>query len=431
LTLAAEPHGQPSSARPALLIPTRHIGNGALWLAVFLSGFVIQEPAPYEVYMLGLLAVWMACGLRLRREFAPLIICILVYIAGGLASTPMTTDIGSAVFYISITAFLALTSVFYAAVLAEDPGKCRIIRRAYIASAVLVALVGIAGYFHLFPGAGYFTLYERARGTFQDPNVFGPFLVLPALFLVQDILRKPLKQNLAGLLLLAILVLGIFLSFSRGAWGVLALSGLVLYALTLIHIRDPGQRLKLVLLAVAGVIGLFTLLGLALSIDTVSEMFQQRARLVQEYDGARLGRFARHVLGFEMVLERPFGIGPQQFSTFFPEDEHNVYLKAFTTHGWVGGIAYLTLAVWTLAAMVPHLFQNRAWTPFLQCVFAVFAAHMILGAVIDTDRWRHMWMLYGLAWGLIAAARLERTMRTGKKRADTTTGLRPPGEPVR
>ncbi|GGB54949.1 O-antigen polymerase [Roseibium aquae] len=407
MTLTAGHCGQAAPAPPQPLIPARQIGNGALWLAVFLSGFVIREPAPYEVYMLGLLAVWMACGLKLRREFAPLIIALLLYIAGGLASTPMTPDIGDAVFYIAITAFLALTAIFYAAVIAEDPDRCRIIRKAYITSAVLVSSIGIAGYFELFPGAGYFTLYDRARGTFQDPNVFGPFLVLPALFLVQDILRAPLRRTLPGLLALILIVGGIFLSFSRGAWGGLALSGLILYLITLIHVRSPLARLRLIGLGALGCLGVIGLLGVALSFDTVFDMFQQRARLVQEYDAARLGRFARHALGFEMVLEKPFGIGPQQFNTYFPEDEHNVYLKAFTTHGWLGGVTYLILAVWTLLAMVPLLFQNRPWTPFLHCIFAAFAAHMILGAVIDTDRWRHMWMLFGLAWGLIAASRLD------------------------
>ena len=42
-------------------------------------------------------------------------------------------------------------------------------------------LAGIAGYFNLIPGGhDLLTLYERARGTFKDPNVFGAFLV-PAL----------------------------------------------------------------------------------------------------------------------------------------------------------------------------------------------------------------------------------------------------------
>ena len=39
------------------------ISTGAVGLGVLLSGFVIREPAPYELYMAGLIAVWAFCGL--------------------------------------------------------------------------------------------------------------------------------------------------------------------------------------------------------------------------------------------------------------------------------------------------------------------------------------------------------------------------------
>ena len=66
------------------------------------------------------------------------------------------------------------------------------------------------------------------------------------------------------------------------------------------------------------------------------------------------------------------------------------------------------MAGWTFAALVPLLFKSRPWTPFVQCVFAVFAAHLVLSLIIDTDHWRHMYMLYGIAWGMIATDRMER-----------------------
>ncbi len=48
-----------------------------------------------------------------------------------------------------------------------------------ILAALIAAVCGIAGYFRLFPRAfDLFTLYGRAKGTFNDPNVFGPFLIL-------------------------------------------------------------------------------------------------------------------------------------------------------------------------------------------------------------------------------------------------------------
>nr|WP_319386894.1 O-antigen ligase family protein [uncultured Roseibium sp.] len=395
-------------------LPVRSLGNGALWLAAFLSGFVIEEPAPYELYMALLTVVWLACGLKLRREFGPLIICLMLYITGGIASIPIANDFGDASMYMAVSGFLAITAIFYAAILAEKPERFRIIQNGYTASAVLVSLVGIAGYFQLFPGADYFTLYDRARGTFKDPNVFGPFLVLPTLLIIQRLLRDSVLKNVLLLLPLTVLLLGIFLSFSRGAWGVLFAGVLVIYFLALVTEQGNRRRMRLIMLGFAGVLAVFALLAAALSIDTVASMFEQRARLVQDYDSARLGRFARYALGFQLVMEHPLGLGTLGFRNYFPEDTHNVYLKSFTTYGWLGGVTYIVLALWTLAAMVPLLFKSRPWTGFTHCVFAVFVAHLILSVIIDTDRWRHMYMLYGLAWGLIAADRLEtRQSRSG------------------
>lgn len=366
MSAVADAHGSVSVARVPFGPSAKSLGNGALWLAAFLSGFVIEEPAPYELYMAVLSVVWLACGLKLRREFGPLIICMMLYTAGGIASIPMAQEMGDAIMYIAVSGFLAITSIFYAAILADDPNRIRIIQNGYIVSAIFVATIGIAGYFHLFPGAAYFTLYDRARGTFQDPNVFGPFLVLPTVLLIHRLLRGPVFRNL--------------------------------------HV-------------VAGVLAVFALLAAALSIDTVSQMFEQRARLVQEYDGARLGRFARYALGFQLVMEHPLGIGALEFNKYFPEDEHNVYLKGFTTYGWLGGTVYIIMAIWTLCALVPLLFKARPWTGFTQCVFAVFVAHLILSVIIDTDHWRHMYMLYGLSWGLIAIDKLERKRFFGNRQA--------------
>lgn len=406
MSVLADHSGGAHFARTSVGLPARSLGNGALWLAAFLSGFVIEEPAPYELYMALLSVVWLACGLKLRREFGPLIICLMLYVSGGVASIPMAREMGDAAMYVAVSGFLAVTAIFYAAILADDPGRYRVIQSGYTVSAVLVASIGVAGYFNLFPGASYFTLYDRARGTFQDPNVFGPFLVLPTVLLIQRLLSHSVLRNLHLLVPLAILLLGIFLSFSRGAWGVLLAAVLLVYFLALVTEKSSRRRARLVLLGALGVLAGFALIAAALSVDSVSEMFAERAKLVQSYDGARLGRFARYALGFQLVMEYPLGLGPLEFNKYFPEDEHNVYLKGFTTYGWLGGTVYIFMALWTLCALVPLLFKSRPWTPFTQAVFAVFTAHLILSVVIDTDHWRHMYMLYGLSWGLIAAEKL-------------------------
>lgn len=396
------------AARAPARISAARLADCALWIAVFLGGFVIREPAPYELYMIVLVAIWALSGLTLKAAFGPMIVCYLLYLAGGLIAVSVASDLGAAAMYMAVSGFLVVTAIFYSAVVCEAPQRLLVIRGAYVASAAIVALIGILGYFGAIPGASLFTLYDRAKGTFQDPNVFGPFLVLPAAFLFHDILNRPLSKNLASIALALLLCFAIFLSFSRAAWGLVAFTALGLYAVTFVNERTPARRARLVGLALLGAFLLILLLAAALSSDTIAAMFEERAKLVQTYDGSRLGRFARHAIGFQMVMERPLGLGPLEFRNYFPEDEHNSYLKAFTSYGWLGGISYLTLVGWTLWRLFPLMFQPRPWISFSQCVFIVLFGHAIIAMVIDTDHWRHMYLLIGLAWGLVAAEAAER-----------------------
>ncbi|RYE73298.1 MAG: hypothetical protein EOP19_29475, partial [Hyphomicrobiales bacterium] len=60
------------------------LGNGAIALGVFLSGFVISEPAPYELYLVGLIAIFGLVGaLRISAGTAPLLVLLLLFNAGG------------------------------------------------------------------------------------------------------------------------------------------------------------------------------------------------------------------------------------------------------------------------------------------------------------------------------------------------------------
>ncbi|TIX38938.1 MAG: hypothetical protein E5V36_20750, partial [Mesorhizobium sp.] len=172
----------PAAAVNAKLIAL--IASGAVFLGVFLSGFVIAEPAPYDLYMIGLIVVWPLFGMRIQRAAVPLLVLLVIMNIGGMISMTQMSDLAGTPLYLAVSLFLALTAVFFASVTAVQPSLYRVIFVAYVVSAVLTSLVGIAGYFHAFPGAEIFTKYDRAAGAFQDPNVFGPFLVLPGIYLL-------------------------------------------------------------------------------------------------------------------------------------------------------------------------------------------------------------------------------------------------------
>ena len=389
------------SFRPQLAA-TGVIGSMLVAAGVFLSGFVISEPAPYEVFMAGLIGLWAIVGLRISRGIAPLLILLLLFNIGGMLSLTVMDDLAGGPMYIAVSLFLAFSSVFFAAIVEARPARLELIFRAWVAGALITSILGILGYFHAFPGAEAFTLYDRAKGAFQDPNVFGPFLVAPSLYLMHGlltgrILGAPLK--VIGVLVLA---LGLFLSFSRAAWALYLFSVVALVFVMLLKERTGAFRLKILILSLSAAGLMILALVVALQFDKVADLFSSRTQLVQDYDGGHLGRFDRHRIGFLMAMEKPLGIGPMVFSTMFPEDEHNIWLKSLTTYGWLGFACYVILILWTLAAGFRTLLRNRPWQPFLMISLITIGGHSAIGFVIDTDHWRHFYLLLGVVWGCIA-----------------------------
>jgi hypothetical protein len=378
------------------------IASFLVTFGVFLSGFVISEPAPYELFMVALIGVWAILGLRISRSVAPLLALYVSFNVGGMLSLTVMEDMAGGPMYVAVSLFLALSAVFFAAIIEDKPQRLGLIFRAWVASALITATLGILGYFNAFPGSEVFTLYDRAKGAFQDPNVFGPFLVAPALYLMHGLLTKSLAQaplNLAGLLVIA---LGLFLSFSRAAWALFLFSAVAMVFVMLLKERTGAFRLKILALSIAAVGLMVMALVIALQIPQVAELFSSRTQLVQDYDGGHLGRFDRHRLGFLMSMETPLGIGPMVFSTIFPEDEHNIWLKSLTSYGWLGFLCYLTLVVWTLWVGFRNLLLNRPWQPFLMIAYIAFVGHTAIGFVIDTDHWRHFYLIVGILWGCFA-----------------------------
>ena len=374
----------------------------ALWFGAFLSGFVIAEPAPYELYLVGLIGIWALMGLRFPASISPMIALLVLFNIGGIISMMTMAHWLNAPMYVAVSFFLALTSIFFAAVIATDHNRLGTIMAGYTAAALVTGAAGIIGYFGIVPGTEIFTRYGRAMGAFQDPNGFAPFLSLPALYLLHGILTGNARAAMLRLPAFVVIAFAIFLSFSRAGWGLFAVSVLLLAAMLLIASPSNRFRLRLVALAMAAIAVIVLALLVAVQNETVRDMLIERARLQQDYDSARLGRFARHWIGFLMATEKPFGIGPLMFGRIFGEDTHNIWLKALFDYSWLGFASYVILLFWTLASGLRIMFRDRPWQPFLMCAWIIFFGHALIGNVIDTDHWRHFYLLVGIIWGCIA-----------------------------
>jgi O-antigen ligase len=383
----------------------RLIGSGMVAFGVFLSGFVIDEPAPYELWMAALLGIWFILGLRISRQTAPLLALLLTFNIGGMLSLTQMNDLATGPMYVAVSSFLALTAVFYAAIIEDSHKRLPLIFNAWVFAATITSTLGILGYFHAFPGSEVFTLYDRAKGAFQDPNVFGPFLVPPSLYLVHGILTGSLRTSPIKAGALLILAFGVFLSFSRAAWGLFLLGIVLLIFIMLLKERSGAFRLRILILSLASIVMMMASLLIAMQFPKVSQLFSTRAQLVQEYDGEHLGRFERHRIGFTMMMERPLGIGPMVFGTIFPEDEHNIWLKSLTTYGWLGFVSYVGVLCWTLYLGFKNLLKDRPWQPYIMIGWICILGHAAIGNVIDIDHWRHVYLLLGVVWGCAALER--------------------------
>lgn len=199
------------------LATIRLMGSAVLALSVFLTGFVIHEPAPGDAIMAALIGTWLVLGLKISRATGPLLLMLLVLEVGCLISLTQMEDLDVGPVYLGVNVYLAMTAFFYAAIIEHRQDNLKIIFKAWSAAAVITAALGILGYFHAFPGAEVFTRYDRAMGAFKDPNVFGPFLIAPSLYLIHGILTGKtyhLPLRAASLLVIAF---GVLLSFSRAA----------------------------------------------------------------------------------------------------------------------------------------------------------------------------------------------------------------------
>ena len=249
------------------------IARWTIGFTAFLGAFVIREPAPYELFLCLAMVVFLLSGMRLSKLSVTLAAFFVLFNIGGMLSMFTMADFKEIPLYLAVSLFLGFSSVFWCAAIEADMGRLRVIMRGYVIGAVVTSLLGIGGYFNAFPGASMFTLYERAMGAFQDPNVFGPFLVLPAIYLIYGLLYRSASVALIRIVFLGIIVIGLFLSFSRAAWGLIVFSGLIFYAFLLMTEQSQKMRLKLIVLGVLGIAMIMLMLGMALQFDAISAMF--------------------------------------------------------------------------------------------------------------------------------------------------------------
>jgi hypothetical protein len=392
-----------------------------LFVTVLASSVAFIEPSPHDALM-GVLAIsCLIAGVRFERILALPILLLVIWNVSGLLALTNVLGQEKTLQYTFTSIYLAVAALLFACLFANNTmARLTTMRIAYVTTAVCVALAGAAGYFHVFPGSDIFAPSGRALGAFKDPNVFGPFLIWPALFTIERMLTR--RVGVIDLAVIAILLFGLLLSFSRGAWFHFTVSAVLMVALVFLTAPSRNARLRVFVLSVAAVGALVVFVLFLLSFSSIGEMFQERAHLIQSYDVGQGGRFRLQELALTAVLNFPNGMGPFGFATAHGLQQHNVYLQAFLVYGWTGAMAYILLLISTMLIGLRTAFVRTPWQPYIITAFAAFVGEVAEGFVIDTDHWRHFFLLLGMIWGLAAAtfkqARQTRTVAPAG-RADT------------
>lgn len=389
--------------------PGRAVGfrDKLLFAAVISSFLVMIDPSPHELIVSCGLLLLLPSRLRVPRHMPLLLALVIGLDLSGAIAAIQVLERPKVLNFAVTSVFLGLATIFYTLLLSENTAaRLETLRRAWIAAALCATFAGILGYFNILGSQALFTAYEgtRAKGTFNDPNVFGPFLVPATIFLAQDVM---LERGRIGWRVLAFLLLclGQFLSFSRASWAHLAGSLLLLVFLTALTTTSRRVRRRLILTSLAGLLMLAGGMGILLSSDQLGKVFSERASLEQSYDTKAGGRFDNYRHALDVILDSPLGIGPFAFSDRFGEDAHDAYLNTFVSYGWVGGLSYLAMVALSLLLAFFALCRASALRNHLVAIISCFFPLTLVSLIIHTDHWRHYFLLLAALWATSAASR--------------------------
>lgn len=380
----------------------------AVAAAMVTSAIVFSEPAIADALMGGvIIAVPVLGAVKFGRVSVVNFAFWAALVALGLAATAFSPTFEAALKHQLVTLFLAAGAFVLAGYIAADPlPRVTLVFWCYTVACLLATLAAIAGYFSLVPSAyDLFTNYGRARGTFKDPNVYGAALGPAVTFAAWIMLREPAKRAAIAAFVVLPMVVGLLLCFSRGAWLSVIFSLAVLGAVTLLTSRRSSDFHRLGTVGIIGVVTAALALFAVMQVEQVRSLLDQRASLDQSYDVGPEGRFGGQEKARALLLENPLGIGTHTFrEKYHHEEPHNVYLTQFLNAGWLGGLIYAVSVMATLIVGLRAALVNGALQGGFLVATAAFAGLVFEGFVIDTDHWRHFFILMACIWGLADAA---------------------------
>ncbi|MEQ1530293.1 MAG: O-antigen ligase family protein [Methylococcales bacterium] len=376
-----------------------------IWLLCALSSIVFIEPSPYDLLLMALGMTFFIFGLRVPPNLSAALFLMGLFVIANIlasifASVPMHTIKHMLVTFILVYSWLFFTSVVYIA-----PERIiHVILHGYVVAAVIGVIFGLIGYLKVTPFYEQFLLYGRIRGSFKDPNVFGAFLVSPAVYLGFQLETAKTGAFLKKLAILLFIILGILISFSRGAWFNLAISSAIYIGLRLVTSKRKTDTAGLIKVASIVASASATILVLAvLTMEDIGKLFSHRAQLVQDYDGESGGRFDVIGNALEISMNYPMGIGPGQGAEALVLEPHNLLIHTMMETGWLGAISFAGFLLLTVRNAFLFCLQPSKIQQVYIVAFACLMGTLLESIIIHSTHWRHLYLLLALIWAPIAA----------------------------
>jgi hypothetical protein len=370
--------------------------NFVYLIAVLAMNYTISRPSPVDLlYITSFLITVFHISISARRQVTrrTIFLSLLVgtwAISFIIASLPhidekdVIFELTAKTFAISIGIISAFVSMSWSRRHFETFMKF------YIISCVVASILGTVGFVLQIDAL---TWDGRARGLIDDPNMYGSFLLPAAVFCVY-FLSRPQRGKLLFVGAMAIVLLGVMLSFSRIAQ-VATFSCMFGYVAFNFR-RRPQRFLTIVGTLFVGGLVLFALTSLVSPEFTTK--FLGRFTLAEPYDLGSEGRYARYLLVLPMIIQNPLGLGVLQLTKIFPEPIHDIWLSSFVNYGWVAGFTWIIL---TVSSVVVSILNYRRTRDEIVIALLISLVGIVWCASLhEGEHWRHMWLFFGLVWGL-------------------------------
>lgn len=378
------------------------------WLVLATSSAVAIEPAFCDILAIGLFGFAFAQGLRIPHGIGVAVLLVGLFLLGNLLASIFSPQPSTSLVPMAIRVFLIfgwwllITSTIY-----EDPVLAySTLWNGYTFSAVIAAALGTLAFFGVIPDYGQLMAEGRVQSLFKDSNVYGPYLVPPAIYALYKIEHASPSTAVLHLVIFCCLGVGLILGFSRGSWLNFAVALACYFFIRLRSQRSTKQRRKLLLSAFGVLVTTVGVVAVSSSTEPVKSMLDVRAKLVQYYDvGAQQAgvksRFGVQLETLQMAMTNPIGIGAGQSEEDYFQGlaPHNLYLHVLVEAGWLGGIAFLAFLALTLWRSTLVLWQDSDFQGSYQVAFACLLGVLSQSFFVDSTHWRHLYLILAMLWG--------------------------------